>query len=98
MTEGARTSGNYLEPLVAGAALSLSPFAVVFAVFFWGFLWGIPGAFIGVPILITINPKEVPGEVRGRLDHTIIRDTCGLESITWLVFGLIDIWFQLWVA
>jgi len=45
--------GNYLEPLVAGAALSISPFAVVFAVFFWGFLWGIPGAFIGVPILIT---------------------------------------------
>jgi AI-2 transport protein TqsA len=46
--------GNYLEPLVAGAALSISPFAVVFAVFFWGFLWGIPGAFIGVPILITV--------------------------------------------
>lgn len=44
--------GNYVEPLVAGAALSISPFAVVFAVFFWGFLWGIPGAFIGVPILI----------------------------------------------
>jgi AI-2 transport protein TqsA len=46
--------GNYLEPLVAGAALTISPFAVVFAVFFWGFLWGIPGAFIGVPIMITI--------------------------------------------
>jgi predicted PurR-regulated permease PerM len=46
--------GNYLEPLVAGAALSISPFAVVFAVFFWGFLWGIPGALIGVPIAITI--------------------------------------------
>ncbi len=46
--------GNYLEPLVAGAALSISPFAVIFAVFFWGFLWGIPGAFIGVPILIAI--------------------------------------------
>ncbi len=44
--------GNYVEPLVAGAALSISPFAVVFAVFFWGFLWGIPGAFIGVPIMI----------------------------------------------
>ena len=44
--------GNYVEPLVAGAALSISPFAVVFVVFFWGFLWGIPGAFIGVPIMI----------------------------------------------
>jgi len=46
--------GNYLEPLVTGAALSISPVAVVFAVFFFGFLWGIPGAFLGVPILIAI--------------------------------------------
>ncbi|WP_421694926.1 AI-2E family transporter [Aestuariivirga sp.] len=44
--------GNYLEPLFAGAALSLSPFAVIFAVFLWSFLWGIPGVFIGVPVLI----------------------------------------------
>lgn len=47
--------GNYLEPLVAGAALTISPFVVVFAVFFWGLLWGIPGALIGVPIMITIS-------------------------------------------
>lgn len=46
--------GNYLEPLAAGAALSISPLAVVFAVFFWGLLWGIPGALIGVPITLTI--------------------------------------------
>ncbi|HEU0017016.1 MAG TPA: AI-2E family transporter [Methyloceanibacter sp.] len=46
--------GNYVEPLVAGAALSISPLAVVFAVFFFGFLWGMPGAFLGVPILIAI--------------------------------------------
>ena len=38
--------GSYLEPRIAGAALSLSPFLVLFAV------WGIPGAFIGVPIVI----------------------------------------------
>jgi len=44
--------GSYLEPRIAGAALSLSPFVVLFAVFFWAFLWGIPGAFIGVPIVI----------------------------------------------
>lgn len=47
--------GNYIEPLAAGAALSLSPLVVVFAVFFWGFLWGIPGALIGVPIMLTIS-------------------------------------------
>ena len=44
--------GSYLEPRIAGAALSVSPFLVLFAVFFWAFLWGLPGAFIGVPIVI----------------------------------------------
>lgn len=44
--------GSYLEPLLAGASLRISPFAVIFAVFFWSFLWGLAGAFIGVPILI----------------------------------------------
>ncbi|HXX07664.1 MAG TPA: AI-2E family transporter [Pseudolabrys sp.] len=46
--------GSYLEPRIAGATLSISPFIVLFAVFFWSFLWGIAGAFIGVPIIIAI--------------------------------------------
>lgn len=45
-------SGSYIEPRIAGAALAVSPFLVLFAVFFFAFLWGIAGAFIGVPILI----------------------------------------------
>jgi predicted PurR-regulated permease PerM len=45
-------TGSYIEPRIAGAALSISPFMVLFAVFFWSFLWGIPGAFIGLPIMI----------------------------------------------
>jgi AI-2 transport protein TqsA len=44
--------GSYLEPRIAGASLRVSPFLVLFAVFFWAFLWGLPGAFIGVPIVI----------------------------------------------
>src|SRR5215475_10617419 len=47
-------TGSYLEPRIAGAALSISPFVVLFAVFFWSFLWGIAGAFIGAPIVIAI--------------------------------------------
>jgi len=47
--------GSYIEPRVAGAAVSISPFVVLFAVFFWAFLWGIAGAFIGVPILIAVT-------------------------------------------
>lgn len=46
--------GSYLEPRMAGNALSMSPFIVLFAVFFWTSLWGIGGAFIGVPIVIAI--------------------------------------------
>ena len=46
--------GSYLEPRIAGAALSMSPFLVLFSVFFWMFIWGIPGAFIGVPIMIAL--------------------------------------------
>ena len=45
-------TGSYIEPLLTGATISISPFAVVFAVFFWSFMWGLPGAFIGVPMLI----------------------------------------------
>jgi len=44
--------GSYLEPRLAGAALTMSPFVVVFAVFFWALVWGIPGAIIGVPVMI----------------------------------------------
>lgn len=46
--------GSYLEPLLTGASLAISPFAVIFAVFFWAFVWGLAGAFIGVPILIVL--------------------------------------------
>ncbi len=46
--------GSYLEPRFVGSALSISPFIVLFAVFFWTFLWGLPGAFIGVPIVIAL--------------------------------------------
>jgi predicted PurR-regulated permease PerM len=46
--------GSYLEPRMAGAALSISPFIVLLAVFFWSFLWGVAGAFVGVPIVIAV--------------------------------------------
>lgn len=45
-------TGSYVEPRIAGRALAVSPFMVLFAVFFFSFLWGLAGAFIGVPILI----------------------------------------------
>ncbi|MCX7304009.1 MAG: AI-2E family transporter [Hyphomicrobiales bacterium] len=46
--------GSYVEPRVAGNALSMSPFIVLFSVFFWAAVWGVFGAFIGVPITIAV--------------------------------------------
>ncbi len=46
--------GSYLEPVLTGSTLSMSPFAVMFMVFLWSLLWGLTGAFIGVPILVAV--------------------------------------------
>src|SRR6516164_7698103 len=46
--------GSYVEPRVAGATVSISPFVVLFAIFFWTYLWGLFGSFIGVPITLAI--------------------------------------------
>ncbi|CAH0281043.1 AI-2E family transporter [Roseomonas sp. CECT 9278] len=46
--------GSYLEPRLTGNYLAVSPFMVLVAVFLGAFLWGIPGAFIGVPVLIAV--------------------------------------------
>lgn len=73
--------GSYLEPRVAGNALSISPFTVLFGIFFWTFLWGIAGAFLGVPIMIAIlticeqHPSsrwvaDLLGAPRDRTDET----------------------------
>src|SRR3977135_397998 len=48
--------GSYLEPRIAGAALAVSPFLVLFAVFLRSFLWGRRGAFIRVLIVIAFLP------------------------------------------
>jgi predicted PurR-regulated permease PerM len=45
-------SGSFIEPQIAGASVAVSSFMILLAVFFGSFLWGIPGAFIGVPVLI----------------------------------------------
>lgn len=46
--------GSYLEPLVSGRVLAISPSLVLLAVFFWTWVWGLYGAFIGVPIALAI--------------------------------------------
>jgi predicted PurR-regulated permease PerM len=46
--------GQYVDPLLQGKYLALSPLVVLLSVTFWGWLWGIGGAFIGVPLTIGI--------------------------------------------
>ena len=46
--------GSYLEPVIAGRSLAISPLVMLVAFFFWAFLWGIPGAFIGIPMTIAL--------------------------------------------
>ena len=46
------TIGSYLEPLISGSALAISPTVVIFSVLLWTFLWGALGAFLGVPVAI----------------------------------------------
>lgn len=46
--------GNWIDPLVQGKYLQLSPLVVLLSVVFWGFIWGVAGAFIGVPLTIVI--------------------------------------------
>ena len=46
--------GNYLDPMIQGRYLSLSPLVVLLSITIWGFVWGILGAFVGVPITVGI--------------------------------------------
>jgi AI-2 transport protein TqsA len=44
------TIGYYVDPLVEGKILAISPFVLLFSILFWGLVWGIPGALLGIPI------------------------------------------------
>jgi predicted PurR-regulated permease PerM len=46
--------GNYLDPLIQGRLLKLSPVVVLISIVFWGWIWGIPGALLGVPIMVGV--------------------------------------------
>jgi AI-2 transport protein TqsA len=46
--------GNFLDPLIMGNSLNLSPFAILASLAVWSALWGIPGAFLAVPITAVI--------------------------------------------
>lgn len=46
--------GNFLDPKIAGRALSLSPLVVLVAITFWGLVWGVVGALLAVPLTVAL--------------------------------------------
>ncbi len=44
--------GNFLEPMLMGSSLNVSPFATLVSLAVWGSIWGIPGMFLCVPITV----------------------------------------------
>jgi predicted PurR-regulated permease PerM len=42
--------GFFLDPLLMGNSLNLSPFAILVSLAVWSALWGVPGAFLAVPV------------------------------------------------
>lgn len=47
--------GQFLDPLMSGERLNLSPVIILASLVFWAWLWGVVGAFIAVPIAATIK-------------------------------------------
>jgi predicted PurR-regulated permease PerM len=48
-------SGNFLEPMVLGRSVNLSPTAALLAILAWGWLWGGVGMIIAVPATAVIK-------------------------------------------
>ena len=48
------TMGNFVDPRLQGRSLAISPFIALLSIIFWGWVWGIPGAFIAIPMTVSI--------------------------------------------
>jgi predicted PurR-regulated permease PerM len=47
--------GNFLEPMLAGKKLGVSPLLILLSLSFWGLLWGILGMILAVPLLVVVK-------------------------------------------
>jgi predicted PurR-regulated permease PerM len=46
--------GNILDPYLMGNSLNLSPFAILASMAIWSAIWGVAGAFLAVPITVSV--------------------------------------------
>lgn len=47
--------GNFLDPIVIGRQLRLSPIVILLSLVFWGWTFGVVGAFLAVPLTIALR-------------------------------------------
>ena len=46
--------GQFITPTIIGHRLTLNPFLVFLSIAFWAWMWGPLGAFLAVPLLISV--------------------------------------------
>lgn len=44
--------GNFVDPVILGNRILLSPAVILVSLMFWGWLWGIAGAFLATPVML----------------------------------------------
>ncbi|MGI6680088.1 MAG: AI-2E family transporter [Bdellovibrionota bacterium] len=49
------TISYFIEPLMMGKNLGLSPLIIILSVFFWGWVWGSSGMLLSIPLMMVIK-------------------------------------------
>jgi len=47
--------GYWIEPMMIGQRLGVSPLVIVISLAFWGLLWGVPGMVLAVPLAVALK-------------------------------------------
>jgi predicted PurR-regulated permease PerM len=45
---------NFIEPMIMGRSLNLSPFVIILSLVVWGTIWGVIGMFLCMPIMVIL--------------------------------------------
>lgn len=63
LTAAQITMGNFIEPLLMGNSLNLSPFVILVSLVVWSSIWGVAGAILSAPItaILVIILSEFSG-------------------------------------
>lgn len=48
------TMANFIEPMIMGRSLNLSPFVIILSLVVWGTIWGVVGMFLCMPIMVIL--------------------------------------------